>query len=104
MRRLVDRNPTRERLWALLMTALYGAGLRDEAVSTYAEARATLADELGIEPGEALQHLQEGMLRNDAEHGSATRRRRSLAGVCASRRSPPRRSDATRSPPTWRSC
>ncbi len=69
MRGLVDRYPTRERLWALLMTALYGAGRRDEAVSTYAEARATLADELGIEPGAALQQLQAGMLRNDPELG-----------------------------------
>ena len=69
VRRLVDRYPTRERLWALLMTALYGAGRRDEAVSTYAEARATLADELGIEPGAALQQLQAGMLRNDPELG-----------------------------------
>ncbi len=70
VRGLVDRHPTRERLWGLLMTALYAAGRRDEAVSAYAEARETLADELGIEPGEALQQLLTGMLRNDAEPGA----------------------------------
>jgi predicted ATPase/DNA-binding SARP family transcriptional activator len=56
--------PTRERLWALLMSALYAGERRDEAIAVYAEARATLADELGIEPGEALQQLQAGILHN----------------------------------------
>ncbi len=60
----VDAHPTRERLWALLMSALYASGRRDEAIAVYAEARATLADELGIEPGEALQQLQAGILHN----------------------------------------
>ncbi len=69
VRHLVDEHPTRERLWALLLTALYRTGRRDEAVSAYAEARDTLADELGVEPGEALQQLQSGMLRNDPELG-----------------------------------
>jgi predicted ATPase/DNA-binding SARP family transcriptional activator len=72
VRRLVTEHPTRERLWALLMSALYRAGRRDEAVEAYAEARETLADELGIEPGEALQQLQAGMLRNDPELGGDT--------------------------------
>ena len=42
------------------MSALYRSGRRDEAIAVYAEARATLADELGIEPGEALQQLEAG--------------------------------------------
>jgi predicted ATPase len=88
VRALVTRHPTRERLWGLLMTALYAAGRRDEAVSTYAEARATLADELGIEPGEALQQLQAGMLRNDRAPGAGedqvVPRRRARVPVLAS--------------------
>ncbi len=88
VRALVTSYPTRERLWGLLMTALYAAGRRDEAVSTYAEARATLSDELGIEPGEALQQLQAGMLRNEqepgADEGVVAPRRRSRIPVLAS--------------------
>ncbi len=70
VRRLVDEHPTRERLWALLMTALYRSGRGEEAVAVYAEARETLADELGIEPGEALRQLEAGILRNDAVLGT----------------------------------
>ena len=65
LRRLVDDHPTRERLWALLMTALYRSGRADEAIGVYAEARERLADELGIAPGEALQQLEAGILRHD---------------------------------------
>ena len=64
IREQVGSHPTRERLWGLLMTALYAGERRDEAIAAYAEARTTLADELGIEPGEALQHLQAGILHN----------------------------------------
>ena len=65
VRRLVDEHPTRERLWGLLMTALYRSGRADEAIGVYAEARERLADELGIAPGEALQQLEAGILRNE---------------------------------------
>ena len=68
-RTLVDGNPTRERLWGLLMSALYRSGRGEEAIAVYAEARATLADELGIEPSEALQQLEAGILRTDPALG-----------------------------------
>ena len=74
-RTLVDGNPTRERLWGLLMSALYRSGRGDEAIAVYAEARATLADELGIEPSEALQQLEAGILRNDPALGEVAGRR-----------------------------
>ncbi len=70
-RTLVDSNPTRERLWGLLMSALYRSGRGEEAIAVYAEARATLADELGIEPSEALQQLEAGILRADPALGDA---------------------------------
>jgi predicted ATPase/DNA-binding SARP family transcriptional activator len=70
VRRLVDEHPTRERLWALLISALYRSGRGEEAIAAYAEARARLADELGIEPGAALQQLEAGILRNGPEPGT----------------------------------
>ncbi len=65
LRRLVDAHPTRQQLWALLMTALYRDYRAEEAVAVYAEARARIADELGIEPSEALQQLEAAILRHD---------------------------------------
>lgn len=61
---LVLQHPLRERLRELLMLALYRAGRQAEALGAYTEARATL-DELGIEPGDKLRHLQAAILRHD---------------------------------------
>jgi streptogramin lyase len=47
------------------MLALYRAGRQAEALEAYAEARRTLVDDLGIEPSEALQRLQQAILRHD---------------------------------------
>src|SRR5690348_9994841 len=62
---LVDEHPLRERLRAQQMLALYRADRQAEALDTYAEARRTLVDDLGIEPSEALQRLQQAILRHD---------------------------------------
>ena len=48
---LVRWHPMRESFWALLMAAQYRAGRQGEALASYRRARATLADELGVEPG-----------------------------------------------------
>ena len=66
LRAAVREHPTRERLWAQLMTALHLEHRSQEALEVYAEARAVLADELGIEPGEALQRIEAAILRDDA--------------------------------------
>ena len=63
---LVDRHPTRERLRAHLMLALYRSGRQAEALGVYQDARRTLVDELGIEPGRDLQQLHGEILRQDA--------------------------------------
>jgi DNA-binding SARP family transcriptional activator/tetratricopeptide (TPR) repeat protein len=55
---LVDQHPGRESLWLLLITALYRAGRRTEALEAYQRVRTALRDELGIEPGESLVRLQ----------------------------------------------
>jgi predicted ATPase/DNA-binding SARP family transcriptional activator len=62
---LVQEHPLRERLWAQLMTALYRAGRQAEALRAYQRARAVLADQLGIDPGPALQRVEEAVLAQD---------------------------------------
>ena len=62
---LVREHPLRERLRAQQMLALYRADRQAEALDAYAEARRTLVDDLGIEPSEALQRLQQAILRHD---------------------------------------
>ena len=63
---LVDRHPTRERLRAHLMLALYRSGRQAEALGVYQDARRTLVDQLGLEPGPDLQQLHGEILRQDA--------------------------------------
>jgi DNA-binding SARP family transcriptional activator/tetratricopeptide (TPR) repeat protein len=59
---LVTDHPLRERFHALLMLALYGAERQAEALDAYRRARKALVEELGIEPGAALQQLHERIL------------------------------------------
>ena len=58
LRTATRENPTRERFWGQLMTALHREHRTQEALEAYAEARAVMADELGIEPSEALQRIE----------------------------------------------
>lgn len=62
---LVDRYPLDERFRAMLMLALYRSDRQAQALSTYQDARARLADELGIDPGPVLRDLYERILRAD---------------------------------------
>ena len=63
---LVGEHPLRERIRAQLMLALYRSGRQAEALEVYREGRSALVDELGIEPGPALQELERSMLRQDS--------------------------------------
>ncbi|MGZ4386093.1 MAG: BTAD domain-containing putative transcriptional regulator [Gaiellaceae bacterium] len=63
---LVAENPLRERLRGQLMLALYRSGRQAEALEAYQQARATLVDELGIEPGRELRELHQSILNQDA--------------------------------------
>jgi DNA-binding SARP family transcriptional activator len=63
---LTGEHPLRERLWYLLMLALYRSGRTAEALQAYTTARAAL-DELGLEPGADLRRLQGEILRGEAK-------------------------------------
>jgi DNA-binding SARP family transcriptional activator/tetratricopeptide (TPR) repeat protein len=65
LRRLVSDHPFRERLWGLLMLALYRLGQPADALAAYQGARRTLRAELGIEPSASLQRLQQQILTRD---------------------------------------
>ncbi|TVZ82793.1 AfsR/SARP family transcriptional regulator [Streptomyces sp. BK340] len=59
---LVAEFPVRERLRAQLMTALYRCGRQADALHTYYEGRKVLAEQLGIDPGEALGSTYQAVL------------------------------------------
>ncbi|QFQ99408.1 AAA family ATPase [Streptomyces phaeolivaceus] len=62
---LVRRYPLRERLRYLLMRSYADLGHRAEAIMEYHSLRAMLAEAQGIEPGERLRRLYEGILSSD---------------------------------------
>jgi DNA-binding SARP family transcriptional activator len=62
---LIAKHPLRERLRAQLMLALYRSGRQSEALAAYQDARSTLVEELGIEPGRALRDLHQAVLNQD---------------------------------------
>jgi len=63
----VGEHPLRERLWSLLMLALYRSGRQGEALRAFAMARHTLAEELGIDPSPALRKLEASILAQSPE-------------------------------------
>ena len=76
LRELVDAYPLRERARGQLMAALYRGGRQAEALQVYREGRASLSEQLGIEPGPGLRELERAILRQDSELGAQPIRRR----------------------------
>jgi predicted ATPase/DNA-binding SARP family transcriptional activator len=62
---LVVEEPLRERLRRQLMLALYRSGRQADALAVYRDARRTLSNELGLEPGGELRELEAAILRHD---------------------------------------
>jgi DNA-binding SARP family transcriptional activator len=72
LRHLLADQPGRERLWRLLMLALYADGRQAEALEAYRDARRYLADELGLDPGPELQELEHAILTQEAPRPGQT--------------------------------
>ncbi|MEU4526396.1 AfsR/SARP family transcriptional regulator [Amycolatopsis sp. NPDC024027] len=64
---LVAEHPLREAFYRQLMVALYRSERQAEALGVYQAARRVLVDELGLEPGRALQELHAAILRADGD-------------------------------------
>ena len=62
---LVREHPLRERLRAQHMLALYRSGRQADALESMREARRSLVDELGLEPGRELRELEQAILAQD---------------------------------------
>ncbi|GGS73982.1 SARP family transcriptional regulator [Nonomuraea spiralis] len=75
---LVAEHPFRERLRAAHVRALYRAGRQGEALASYADLRARLADELGLDPGPELVALHQAILEQDPALDGPARRRTNL--------------------------
>ena len=65
LERLVAEHPLRERPRAQLMLGLYRSGRQAEALQAYQQGRRLLTEELGLEPGAALQRLEKQILTQD---------------------------------------
>lgn len=63
---LTAEHPYREPLWAQLITAYYAAERQSEALDAYQRLKATLAEDLGIDPGPTVRALHEKILRQES--------------------------------------
>jgi WD40 repeat protein/DNA-binding SARP family transcriptional activator len=62
---LVADEPLRERRWAILALAQYRCGRQADALRSLEQARRTLVEQLGIDPGAELVALEAAILRQD---------------------------------------
>jgi DNA-binding SARP family transcriptional activator len=62
---LIAEHPYREPLWAQLITAYYLTDRQSDALAAYRRVKTTLAEDLGIDPGQTLRDLNERILRQE---------------------------------------
>ncbi|MFC5745399.1 AfsR/SARP family transcriptional regulator [Actinomadura rugatobispora] len=68
---LTGQFPLRERLWGQLMLTLYHCGRRADALNAYTQARRTLIEEAGLDPGRELREIHQRILGQDVSLGPA---------------------------------
>ncbi len=81
---LIREYPYRERLWRQLMLALYRAERQTDALAAYRRARGLLDEELGLEPGEELQRLEQSILRHEVPAARPPEERHNLPAAVSS--------------------
>lgn len=62
---LVVEHPYREPLWTQLITAYYLSERQSDALDAYQRLKNTLADDLGIDPGQTVRKLHDRILRQE---------------------------------------
>jgi DNA-binding SARP family transcriptional activator len=65
LERLAAAQPYRERRWEQYIVALYRSDRQADALRAYQQARQTLGEELGIDPGPSLRRLEAAVLNHD---------------------------------------
>jgi pimeloyl-ACP methyl ester carboxylesterase len=61
---VLEEHPYRERLWALLMRALYLDGRASDALAAFQRVRRVLADDLGLDPSPILVDAEQAVLNH----------------------------------------
>lgn len=98
---LVKEQPYREGLRAHLMLALYHTGRQAEALQVFRQTRGLLNQQLGVEPGPALQRLHEAILRGDERLLPDSRRLPQLYGAHGNEERCPYQGLMTFQPEQW---
>jgi SARP family transcriptional regulator, regulator of embCAB operon len=80
---LIAAHPYREPLWAQLITAYYVAGRQADALNAYRRVKATLAEDLGIDPSSQLRVLQQRILNQEDLDVAHVARRSAVATATA---------------------
>ena len=62
---IVENEPLREKRWALLALAQYRTGRQGDALRSISRARRVLTEQLGVDPGHELVHLEQSILSHD---------------------------------------
>ncbi len=71
LRQLVEQHPLQERMWTLLMRALYLAGRQADALRAFQDLRTTLIEALGVEPSPETCEVERQILEGTLAGGPA---------------------------------